>query len=84
MKFVLFSVTKAMWDKRELFNYYVEKLRENGYIIEKDEWDNYIIQLDSFTELVKMADIIEQYDMVIHLSTKGDEPCLEIYDDYRE
>ena len=41
MKFILFSVTKSMWDKRELFDYYVKKLRENGYSIEKDEWDNY-------------------------------------------
>ena len=78
MKFVLRNVLKD-----ERLTTYIDKLFEAGYAITKYEKE-FFISVKDFEDLKRVCTIIEQFNVVISFSTKGDEPTLEIYDDWRE
>lgn len=68
---------------------YLDKLEEAGYVIEKEhpnvlDSSDYCITIKDFFDLKRIADILGEFSLIIHFSTKGDEPTLEIYDNYRE
>lgn len=68
---------------------YLDKLEEEGYVIEKNypyvlDSSDYYITIKDFFDLEHIADILGEFSLIIHFSTKGDEPTLEIYDTYRE
>lgn len=81
MKFMLESSNDYFKDK-ELLEY-VDKLFESGYSITKHEKD-FFIYVKDFEDLKRICTILEQFNVIILFSTKGDEPILEIYDGWRE
>lgn len=78
MKFVLRNV----W-KDERLTTYIDKLFEAGYAITKYDKE-FFISVKDFEDLKRVCTIIEEFNVIIEFSTKGDEPTLEIYDDWRE
>lgn len=87
MKFLLTAVSDSFGDE-ELLEY-IDKLRKEGFDIYSDVpdddtryRDNYIY-VNSIGDLTKLIDTVE-HEVVVSRSYKGDPPCLEIYDDYRE
>ena len=81
MKFMLIS-SNDYWKTKELLEY-VDKLYEAGYAITKYDKE-FFISVKDFEDLKRVCTILEQFSVIIHFSTKGDEPTLEIYDDWRE
>lgn len=87
MKFLLTAVSDSFGDE-ELLEY-IDKLRKEGFDIYSDipdddtrYRDNYIY-VNSIGDLTKLIDTVE-HEVVISRSYKGDPPCIQIYDDYRE
>lgn len=86
MKFLLTAVSDSFGDE-ELLEY-IDKLRKEGFDIYSDVpddtryRDNYIY-VNSIGDLTKLIDTVE-HEVVISRSHKGDPPCIQIYDDYRE
>ena len=80
MKFILESSNDYL--KKELLEY-VDKLYEAGYSIKKYNKE-FFINVKDFEDLQRVCTILEQFSVIIHFSTKGDVPTLEIYDGWRE
>lgn len=81
MRFMLISSNDLL--KTGVLLEYVDKLYEAGYNITKYD-DEFFISVKDFEDLKRICTILEQFNVVIEFSTKGDEPVLEIYDDWRE
>lgn len=85
--FLLTSVADSFGDKEMLE--YTGKLIEAGFDVYTEKPDDtkryrdHYIYVNSIGDLMKLIDTVG-YEVVISRSYKGDPPCLEIYDDYRE
>lgn len=88
MKFLLTATSDSFRDDKEVLEY-IDKLRKEGFDIYSDVSDNdtgyrdHYIYVNSIGDLMKLIDTVE-HEVVVSKSYKGDPPCIEIYDDYRE
>lgn len=87
MKFLLTAVSDSFGDEALLE--YIDKLRKEGFDIYSDipdddtRYRDHYIYVNSIGDLTKLIDTVE-HEVVISRSYKGDPPCIQIYDDYRE
>ena len=87
MKFLFTAVSDSFGDKEALE--YIDKLRKEGFDIYSETPDDskrcrdHYIYVNSIGGLMKLIDTVE-HEVVISKSYKGDPPCIQIYDDYRE
>lgn len=87
MKFLLTASSDSFGDTEMME--YIDKLRKEGFDIYSDVPDDntryrdHYIYVNSIGDLTKLIDTVEN-EVVISRSYKGDPPCIEIYDDYRE
>ena len=63
---------------------YFKYIDEHSRFVVTHEDDNFYIFLSGFDDLIALSEVIDQYNFVVSISTKGDELCLEIYDSWRE
>lgn len=87
MKFLLTASSDSFGDT--VIMEYIDKLRKEGFDIYSDVPDDntryrdHYIYVNSIGDLTKLIDTVEN-EVVISRSYKGDPPCIQIYDDYRE
>lgn len=87
MKFLLTAVTDVFGDKTMIE--YIDKLRKEGFDIYSERPDDskryrdHYVYVNGIEDLMKLIDTVE-YEVVVSRSYKGDPPCIQIYDNYRE
>lgn len=87
MKFLLTAVHDSFGDAEMIE--YIEKLRKEGFNIYSDVPDDdtryrdHYIYVNSIGDLMKLINTVD-HEVVVSRSYKGDPPCIQIYDDYRE
>ena len=68
---------------KEIEQYFTYIADHSDFTVSHEDNDFYIY-LNDFDDLIALSEVIDQYNFVISISTKGDELCLEIYDSWRE
>ena len=63
---------------------YFTHIANHSHFVVTHEGDNFYIFLSGFDDLITLSEVIDVYNFVVSISTKGDEMCLEIYDSWRE
>jgi hypothetical protein len=75
MKFELYSTSGRMAD-------YISTLANNNFELSGDDEYQVYVEIDSLKQLMKLQELLVYHDIIVH--GKGENPAIEIYDDYRE
>ena len=80
---ILLTCSSDTKTHKEIEQYFTHIANHSHFTVFHEGNDIYIY-LNGFDDLITLSEVIDQYNFVISISTKGDELCLEIYDSWRE